>query len=69
MTQECEYCGQEERYGHNAICIMNTVEELRVEIERLKARLGNAPVLSKYHGQRGFELERFIADYSAWTKP
>jgi enterochelin esterase-like enzyme len=25
-----------------------------------------APVLSKYHGQHGFESERFIADYEAW---
>lgn len=25
-----------------------------------------APVLSKYHGQNGFEVERFIADYEAW---
>ncbi len=40
MSQaQCEYCGQEERYGHNAICVMNTVEELRAEIERLRAAL------------------------------
>lgn len=25
-----------------------------------------APVISKYHGTRGFELERFIHDYAAW---
>lgn len=25
-----------------------------------------APVLSKYHGLRGFETVRFIADYEAW---
>lgn len=38
MSQDqCEYCGQEERYGHNAICVMNTVEELRAEIEQLRA--------------------------------
>lgn len=27
----------------------------------------SAPILSKYHGERGFELERFIADYEAWN--
>jgi len=37
---QCEYCGQEERYGHNAICVMNTVEEQRAEIERLRAFVG-----------------------------
>jgi hypothetical protein len=26
-----------------------------------------APVLSKYHGQYGFEVERFIADYEMWS--
>lgn len=26
----------------------------------------NAPILSKYHGQRGFETERFISDYREW---
>lgn len=40
MTREhCEYCGQEDRYGHNAICIMNTVEELRAEVARLRTLL------------------------------
>jgi hypothetical protein len=39
MSDRCEYCGQEERYGHNAICVMNEVEELRAEIERLRAAL------------------------------
>ncbi|RPH76027.1 hypothetical protein EHM76_00300 [bacterium] len=29
MTDRCEYCGQEERYGHNAVCVMNEVERLR----------------------------------------
>lgn len=26
-----------------------------------------APILSKYHGMRGFEVMRFIADYEAWN--
>lgn len=43
MSEErCEYCGQEERYGHNAVCVMNTVEELRAEIEQLKLALARA---------------------------
>lgn len=28
--------------------------------------LNEAPILSKYHGQRGFEVDRFIADYDEW---
>lgn len=28
--------------------------------------LEDPPILSKYHGMRGFEVERFIADYDAW---
>lgn len=39
MTGECEYCGQEVRYGHNAICVMNVVEELRAEVARLQKLL------------------------------
>jgi len=39
MSQVCEYCGQEERYGHNAICVMNTVVEQRTQIKRLCALL------------------------------
>lgn len=35
----CEYCGQEERYGHNAICVMNTVAELRADIEQMRVAL------------------------------
>lgn len=38
MSQKkCEYCGQEERYGHNAICVMNVVAELRAKVEQLEA--------------------------------
>lgn len=32
----------------------------------LKLAIESAPILSKYHGQRGFEVERFIEDYAAW---
>jgi ribosomal protein L24E len=37
MTDKCEYCGQETRYGHNSVCVMNEVAELRTENERLRA--------------------------------
>ncbi len=33
----------------------------------LRDALLDAPILSKYHGQGGFEQERFIADYEAWA--
>lgn len=40
--------------------------ELEERIERLDRLLRSAPVLSKYHGSRGFETERFILDFEAW---
>lgn len=30
--------------------------------------LNDAPVPSKYHGARGFETNRFFADYEAWME-
>ena len=36
------------------------------ELAAKDALLNSAPILSKYHGVNGFELERFIADYTAW---
>ncbi|MCK9513781.1 MAG: hypothetical protein M0R28_21500 [Pigmentiphaga sp.] len=33
---------------------------------KLLASLLDAPILSKYHGHNGFELERFIVDYERW---
>lgn len=60
MTRECcEYCGQEDRYGHNALCMMNTIEELRDEIERLRAALSfYGDYLSYGRGKIRFEGER-----------
>lgn len=26
----------------------------------------STPIISKYHGTKGFEVERFITDYEAW---
>lgn len=37
MSECCEYCGTDDRYGHTAVCVMNEVSELRAEIERLRA--------------------------------
>lgn len=28
--------------------------------------LDDSPILSKYHGARGFDIERFVEDYEAW---
>jgi hypothetical protein len=33
-----------------------------------KEALSSAPIPSKYHGQRGFELERFLADYETFVR-
>ena len=30
--------------------------------------LDQALIMSKYHGQQGFEVERFVEDYEAWRK-
>ena len=43
--------------------------KIRAELAQLRdraAKAEDAPILSKYHGKRGFETERFIADYEAW---
>jgi hypothetical protein len=36
-------------------------------LDECREALTEAPILSKYHGYMGFEVERFIADYEAWT--
>jgi hypothetical protein len=33
----------------------------------LAAVADEAPILSKYHGTHGFDVEGFIADYEAWN--
>jgi AcrR family transcriptional regulator len=35
-------------------------------VDQLRDVLDEAPILSKYHGMRGFEADRFITDYEAW---
>ena len=39
IVERCEYCGQEERYGHNAVCVMRTIAELEVENADLRAEI------------------------------
>jgi len=41
--------------------------DMRQEIEDLRCLLNTRPILSKFHGLRGFELEKFIEAYSKWT--
>lgn len=42
VTQKtCEYCGQEERYGHDAPCVMNIVAELTRDLEIWKRNGGD----------------------------
>lgn len=38
------------------------------KVEKVRKALSGAPIISKYHGQRGFDVERFIADYSDWGR-
>ncbi len=33
----------------------------------LAAVADEAPIISKYHGTHGFDVERFIGDYEAWN--
>ncbi len=54
----CHECVDEEGAHANAHLIAAAPELYSVANE--------APVLSQYHGQHGFEVERFIADYEAW---
>lgn len=47
MTDCCEYCGQEDRYGHNAVCVMNEVIELRAALKRKDALIEKLHVVAK----------------------
>lgn len=46
--------------------IDSVVTPLQSRIEQLAHALLNAPAASAYHGMRGFDTERFLADYEAW---
>lgn len=43
------------------------IASLEAERDRLRMALTCPPILSKYHGKHGFEVVRFISDYSVWT--
>lgn len=45
---------------------VETIREQTQRVELLERLLRSAPVLSQYHGPRGFETERFILDFEAW---
>lgn len=54
------------------ICILRNnapalVAALR-SLADMRGALEKAPIPSKYHGQRGFELERFLADYETFVR-
>ena len=57
MTDEAQ-----QRFASDAALIVRAVN---CHDDLLSACEG-APTLSRYHGQRGFEVERFIVDYEAW---
>lgn len=60
-------CFDEERQDHYVAAGMAADAILASDpAPSLYEALADAPILSKYHGQRGFEADRFIADYEAW---
>jgi hypothetical protein len=47
--------------------LLDQIDYLQADIARKDAALTEAPIISKYHGVRGFEADRFIADYNTWS--
>lgn len=45
-----------------AAAVRAALAAIRAQTKVLEA----APVLSKYHGANGFEVEQFVADYERW---
>ena len=43
-------------------------DRLAARVAELEAMLNEPPILSKYHGMRGFEEDRFIDDYGEWRR-
>ena len=52
--------------GHPDVSVSDADMALIASAPDLYEIAAEAPVLSKYHGQHGFEVERFIADYETW---
>jgi hypothetical protein len=48
------------------VFLLQMIDQANERTVRLERLLNAAPTLSKYHGQSGFEIERFIADYEVW---
>ena len=44
------------------------IDRLAARVKELEAMLNEPPILSKYHGMRGFEEDRFIDDYGEWRR-
>ncbi len=42
------------------------IAELTAERDMLAKALQDAPILSKFHGDRGFDVDGFIVAYDAW---
>ena len=62
--------GVKEDAGPSNICLLSFNNPANADLiaaaPELYEAVASAPILSKYHGQRGFDVERFIEDYEAW---
>ena len=61
MSSGCEYCGYDLDKGHNAVCVMNTVERLEAKIERLQMALDALNELHTY-----LDFEELNSDDKPW---
>ena len=60
-------CAQNEKMNElrEAMCSLASLE---ATVREMREALAGAPILSKYHGTRGFETDRFIGDYEAFFR-
>jgi hypothetical protein len=68
IVERLRWSGQDAMTKHLSMGMATLHAEAADEIERLTAAIKDAPILSKYHGHHGFEVERFITDYEAWKR-
>ena len=57
--------------GNLTVALRNNATALVAALRALadmRGALEKAPIPSKYHGQRGFEVERFLADYEVFVR-